>query len=249
LVLERDPSRMGLVGAVRYSLRVPSNLMMIIGTSLGYFYYTGLSAFALLFVEGHYHAGQATAELVLVVLVIGALIGTLVSGRLTDLMLDRGMLQARVLVPAACYVLAALLLVPGFISSSLTLALGFDFAGVALIAAANPPIQAARLDIMPAGLWGRAESAQTAIRSLAQALAPALFGVVTGVVAGFVPSQAPIGTHPSTPSSQTATGLEVTFLIMLGALVAGGIFLARARVSYASDVATATAAEQAEESR
>jgi MFS family permease len=244
LVLRQDPQEMSLIEAVRYSLRVPSNLLMIIGTSLGYFYYQGLSAFALLFVRGHYHASLATSELVLVVLVIAAVGGTLVSGRLTDWMLVRGMLKARVLVPAACYVLAALLLVPGFISSSLTPALWFDVVGVALIAAANPPIQAARLDIMPAALWGRAASGQTAIRSLAQALAPTLFGVMTSIVAGFVPRQAPIGTHPGRPSPATATGLEVTFLIMLATLVAAGIFLARARVTYASDVATAAASEQ-----
>ncbi|MGB9183919.1 MAG: MFS transporter [Solirubrobacteraceae bacterium] len=244
LVLRQDPRTMSLIGAVRYSLRVPSNLMMIIGTSLGYFYYQGLSAFALLFVRGHYHASQATSELVLVVLVIAAVGGTLLSGRLTDRMLARGMLKARVLVPAVCYVLAALLLVPGFISSSLTPALWFDVVGVALISAANPPIQAARLDIMPAALWGRATSGQTAIRSLAQALAPTLFGVMTSIVAGFVPRQAPIGTHPGRPSPATATGLEVTFLIMLATLVAAGIFMARARVTYASDVATAAASEQ-----
>jgi UPF0716 family protein affecting phage T7 exclusion len=179
-----------------------------------------------------------------VLLVIAAVGGTLLSGRLTDLMLARGMLKARVLVPAACYVLAALLFVPGFISSSLTPALWFDVVGVALIAAANPPIQAARLDIMPAALWGRAASGQTAIRSLAQALAPTLFGVMTSLVAGFVPRQAPIGTQPGRPSSATATGLEVTFLIMLTTLVAAGIFLARARDTYASDVATAAASEQ-----
>lgn len=92
----------------------------------------------------------------------------------------------------------------------------------------------------------RAESAQTAIRSVAQALAPALFGVVTEIVAGFVPGQAPVGTNPSTVSSQTATGLEVTLLIMLAALVGGGFFLARARASYPSDVATAAASERAD---
>lgn len=245
LVLTEDPQHMGLIAAVRYSLQVRSNLMMIIGTSLGYFYYSGLSAFALLFVKGHYHAGQATAELILAVLVVGAVVGTLISGRLTDLMLARGMLKARVLVPAGCYVLAALLLIPGFASSSLTTALWFDFAGVALIAAANPPIQAARLDIMPAALWGRAASGQTAIRSLSQALAPTLFGALTALIAGIAPSQAPIGTHPRTPTSHTATGLEITFLIMLATLMAGGIFLARARATYATDVATAAASEEA----
>jgi len=37
-------------------------------------------AFALLFVKGHYHVNQATAEVVLAALVGGAMIGTLVSG-------------------------------------------------------------------------------------------------------------------------------------------------------------------------
>ncbi len=245
LVLTHGSQEMGLISAVRYSLRVPSNMMMIIGTSLGYFYYQGLAAFALLFVKGHYHASQATAELVLAVLVIGAVTGTLISGRLTDVMLARGMLRARVLVPAGCYVLAALLLAPGFVSKSLTLALWLDFAGVALIAAASPPIQAARLDIMPAALWGRAAGGQNAIRSLAQGIAPTLFGALTGLIAGIVPSQAPIGTHPRAPTSHTATGLEVTFLMMLVTLVAGGIFLARARATYASDVASAAASEAA----
>jgi len=36
-------------------------------------------------------------------LVIGALIGTLVSGRLSDLLVRRGFVEARVLIPAACY--------------------------------------------------------------------------------------------------------------------------------------------------
>ena len=245
LVLTRDPQEMGLIEAIRYSLRVPSNLMLTIGTSMGYFYYSGLSAFALLFVKGHYHSSQATSELVLAVLVVGGVVGTLISGRLTDLMLARGMLRARVVVPAACYVVAALLLIPGFYSAHLTPALWFDFAGVALIAAANPPIQAARLDIMPAALWGRATSAQTAIRSLAQAIAPTLFGALTGLIAGFVPNQAPIGTRPDAPSSHTATGLEVTFLIMLASLIVGGIFIARAQSTYATDVATAAASSQA----
>ena len=233
-----------LFRALIYSLSVRSNAMLIAGTSLGYFYYQGVAAFAVLFVAGHYHASQAGAELVLGLLVVGALIGTLVSGRLTDLMVARGMLIARVIVPAACYVLAAILLVPGFVGTSLMPALWFDVAGIALIAAANPPLQAARLDIMPAALWGRAGGAQTALRSLAQGIAPTVFGAVTSLVAGIVPSEAPIGTHPRTPSPETATGLEVTFLLMLATLVAGGIFLARARSTYVNDVATAAAFDQ-----
>ncbi len=244
LVLHQDASKLGLVPSIKYLFSIPSNVLMIFGSSLGYFYFAGLSTFALLFVKGHFHASQATAELTLALLVGGAVIGTLVGGRLPDMLLRRGYLAARVVFPAACYVGAAVLMIPGFLSSHLTPAIWFYVAGAALISAANPPIQAARLDVVPAGLWGRAQSALTVVRSLAQALAPLVFGGVSDLVAGIVPSQAPIGTHPHAPSSHTATGLQVTFLIMIATLFAAGVFLFRARETFASDVATAAASEQ-----
>jgi MFS family permease len=243
LVLHEDPSQMGLARSVSYIFSIPSNLLLIIGSSLGYFYLAGLQTFALLFVKGHYHASQATAELVLALLVVGAVIGTLVGGKVTDLMLKRGNLGARVWFPGVCYVGAALLLIPGFVGSSLTPALWFDVAGAALISAANPPIQAARLDVIPSGLWGRASSALTVVRSLAQALAPLLFGAISSLIAGIVPSAAPIGTHPRAPSSSATTGLQVSFLIMIAALVAAGLCLFKARTTFASDVASAAASE------
>ena len=186
---------MGAVRAIRYILSIPTNLLLIISSSLGYFFFAGLQTFGVVFVRGHYHVGQASAELALVLLVIGALIGTLASGRLTDLAMRRGLLEARVWVPAICYLAAAALFVPGVLIDHLTPALWFDVGGAALLSAANPPLDAARLDIMPAGLWGRAESTRTFLRSLAQALAPLLFGALADLIAGIAPEQAPIGTH------------------------------------------------------
>ena len=112
LVLHEDPSRMGLGRSVRYIFSIPSNVLMIIGSSLGYFYFAGLQTFALLFVKGHYGASQAIAELALALLVVGAVIGTLVGGRVPDWLLKRGESGARVLFPGACYIGAALLLIP-----------------------------------------------------------------------------------------------------------------------------------------
>jgi MFS family permease len=242
LVLDRDPEGMSLSDAVRYVLRIPTNTLLIISSSLGYFFFAGLQTFAVVFVRGHYHASQATATLVLGLLVLGALAGTLVSGPLTDLLARHGKLEARVWVPALCYLGAAALLIPGLLSGHLGSALWFDVAGAALISAANPPLDAARLDIMPSGLWGRAESTRTFLRSLAQALAPLVFGALADVVAGFVPQQAPLGTHTHhIVSSATGTGLQVSFLIMITTLAAAGVFLLRARATYPSDVATAGA--------
>ena len=246
LVLSEDPRAMGILDAVRYVLSIPSYALLVISSSLGYFYFAGLQTFVLLFMRGHYHVGQATAELVVALLVAGALLGTLASGRVTDLMLRHGVLSARIVVPAACYLAAALLLVPGVLASHLSSALWFDVGGASLISAANPPLDAARLDIMPAGLWGRAEATRSLARSLAQALAPLAFGALADLVAGFVPAQAPIGTHPSGISASAATGLEVTFLIMLASLAAAGVFLLRARGTYAGDVATAAASAEAQ---
>jgi MFS family permease len=246
LILDEDPQRMSLIQAVRYVLRIPSNVMLIIGSSLGYFYFAGLQTFATLFVRGHYHASQATAELVLALLVVGALIGTLLSGRITDLMVRSGMLEARVWVPAICFVGAAVLLVPGLLGTHVFPAVWFDMAGAGLLAAANPPLDAARLDIMPPGLWGRAESVRTVARSLVQAVAPLLFGGLSQLVANVVPAQTPVGTHPrGVVDPSTARGLEITFLILLVTLVAAGVFLARARHRYARDVSTAAASGEA----
>lgn len=241
-ILREDATRMTLAQAVRYVLRVPTNVILIISSALGYFFLAGLNTFVLVFVRSHYHTGQAEATGVLGVLVIGALAGTLISGRLTDWMLRQGVINARVLVPAVSYVAAAILLVVGVLESSLTPALWFDTAGAALIAAANPPLDAGRLDIMPAGLWGRAESVRTVLRTLGQALAPLMFGAVADLVAGFTPHQAPIGTKPGGIEPGTATGLEVSFLLMLIPLAAAGLFLIRARHTYPTDVATAAEA-------
>jgi len=240
-VLHEDARALGLVAAVRYVLSVPTNVLMIVSSSLGYFFFAGLSTFALLFVRGHYHASQATAELVLGLLVVGAMIGTLVSGRLTDSLVRRGFLEARVWVPALSYIGAAGLLLPGILSSHLTPAVWFDVGGAALLSAANPPLDAARL--MPPGLWGRAESIRTVLRSLAQAIAPLAFGGLADLIAGIAPKQAPIGTHPVV-SPGAARGLEITFLLLLGTLAAAGVVLLRARSTYARDTATAAASQR-----
>ncbi len=242
LVLDSDPDAMPLAAAVRYVLRIPTNVLLIISSSLGYFFFSGLQTFAVVFLRGHYQASEATATAMLGLLVLGALAGTLAGGPLTDMIARRGMFEARVWMPAICYLASVAVLIPGLLGSSLGSGIWFDVAGAALISAANPPLDAARLDIMPSGLWGRAESVRTFLRSIAQALAPLLFGVVADLVSGLAPQQAPIGTHThQIVSTRTGTGLQVSFLVMLVTLAAAGIFMLRARRTYPTDVATAGA--------
>jgi MFS family permease len=241
LILRRDPDSMPLREAIRYILSIPTNMLLIVSSSLGYFFFSGLETFATVFVRSHFHVGQGEATLVLGVLVVGAVIGTLLAGPVTDLLTRHGQLAARVWVPAVCNLAAGAVLIPGFLVSSLGEAIIFCFLGTALISAANPPLDAARLDIMPSGLWGRAESSRTFLRSIAQAVAPLAFGGVADLIAGFTPHQAPVGTHTGEIASGTGTGLQVSFLVMLISLLAAGWFLWRGRASYPRDVATAAA--------
>ena len=156
------------------------------------------------------------------------------------------MTPTRVWVPAICYRAAAVVLIPGLLGTSITPAVWFDTAGAALISAANPPLNAARLDIVPAGLWGRAESVRTVVRSLAEAAAPTLFGALSQLIAGVIPEQTPVGTHTRVGviSEASARGLMWSFLLMLSTLALAGLFLVRARDTYPVDVATAAASNQ-----
>jgi MFS family permease len=97
------------------------------------------------------------------------------------------------------------------------------FAGFA-ISAQNPPLDAARLDIMPPLLWGRAEGIRTFLRTAAQALAPLLFGAVSDYIFG-----------------GGRSGLQWTFVVMLLPLAASAYFLFRGLRTYPRDVATAAA--------
>jgi hypothetical protein len=104
-------------------------------------------------------------------------------------------------------------------------------AGAAGLAAANPPLDAARLDIVPSGLWGRAESLRTVLRLAAEAVAPVSFGFAADLLGG--------------EGGRTgASGLRDAFLIMLVPLLANAVLIVRARRTYLTDAATAAAAEK-----
>nr|WP_192726487.1 MFS transporter [Mycobacterium sp. OAS707] len=254
LILTENPQRQSLWWALRYVLSVRTNVVLIIGSSLGYFFFTGLGTFGLALLRGRFHIGQAQATLLIGLIGVGALIGALTSGRLADWLISRGHISARMTVAGTAFLLAALFALPALLSHSLVATIGLAALSAIGLGGANPPLDAGRLDIMHSGLWGRAEAVRTALRSLATALAPLLFGIVsTHLGAPTHPEYATNAAHlagtDSTSSDITAatgTGLDQAFLVMLIPLVSGGAFiLAIARRTYPPDVATAMASEHA----
>jgi len=214
---------------VRYVLSIRTNVVLVVGSSFGYFFFTGLSTFGVALLCGRFHVGQAVATLLIYVLGVGALIGVLSTGRIADWLTARGQISGRMMVGGAAFLAAAVFILPTLLTDSLPLALVFAFfAGIAL-GGVNPPLNAARLDIVHSQLWGTAESVRTTLVSISTGLAPLVFGVVS----------TQLGVAQS-----AATGLDRTFLYMLATLVVAAVLiLCVARRTYPRDVATAMAAE------
>jgi MFS family permease len=228
LVLARNPRRLGFLSATRYILRIRTNVILILASAGGYFFLSGVQTFGVEFVTRQYSIDQALGTLVLLVVGVGAVIGVLAGGAVGDLLLRRGVFAGRILVSAVAASVAVVLFVPAIFTHHATQALPYIVLAALALSAQNPPLDAARLDIMVPLLWGRAEGIRTFLRTFAQALAPVAFGGISDYVFG-----------------GGRSGLQWTFLLMLIPLAASAYFLFRAAKTYPRDVATAAAAARA----
>jgi MFS family permease len=223
---------------LRWVLSIRTNVVLIAASSFGYFFSTGLSTFGVALLCGRFQIGQAVATMLIAGLGVGALIGILSAGRIADWLTIRGYISARIVVGGMAFLAAALFILPTLLADSLPLALVFAFLAGTALGGVNPPLNAARLDIVHSQLWGTAEAVRTTLVSISTGLAPVIFGAVSTALAHRKladPGQA----APSTPSA-----LAHTFLIMLVTLIiAAGLLLCLARRSYPRDVATAMAAD------
>ena len=177
-VVVADPATMSLWQVVRYVLRVRTNVYLIVASSLGYLFLAGIRTFAVLFARGHFDVGQAMATLILGLVGAGSLLGLLTAGRLADRWIERGRIDARIVVAGVAFILSAALFVPALLSTSFIVSLPLLFLGLAALSAPNPPLDAAQLDVVPAQLWGRAQGVRTALRNTLEAFGPLLFGVI-----------------------------------------------------------------------
>ncbi|MGJ3561368.1 MFS transporter [Streptomyces sp. INA 01156] len=137
LVLHSGPCRQPTWWAIRYVLRVRTDLILIVASALGYFYFVGLRSFATIYTTGRYGVTTSVATSLVLVVGIGMLAGSC-AGRTADRLLRRGRVNARVLVPTVCMLTVPLLFAPAIHATSLALALPLLVAGTLFLGAANP---------------------------------------------------------------------------------------------------------------
>lgn len=242
LILKEDPVKMSLWQATKYILRIRTNVVLIVTSALGYFYFQDVQTFGLVFLQRQYGLSHSAATLSIIALGIGALVGVQLGGRVADRMMQKGRLNGRIIVGAISYIVAAICFVPALTSHVLLIALPlYVLAGLAF-AARNPPLDAARLDIMHSRLWGRAEAVRTFLRRCAIAVAPVSFGLLADALAS---GRASGGGANGYTIHADAQGLEYAFVLLLVTLALGGLLTFRALRTYQRDVATAGASEEA----
>src|SRR5262249_55625117 len=144
------------------------------------------------------HWSHAAAIGVAAIVGCGAVGGVYAGGRVADGLLARDHLRARVWTTSCAYVASAALFLFGLLAGGAVLATVLFWLAPFALGAVTPPLDAARLDIMPPLLWGRAEGIRMMLRKAAAATAPAVFGYLADVTFG-----------------GGAFGIRVTFLVTL----------------------------------
>ncbi len=211
-----DEKRVPFRQAMRYVLSVRSNVILIVVSSLLYFFLAVLRTFASVFAQSQYSVGQAIGTLVLPLVGLGAVLGVLTGGRLGDLLLRAGHVRARILIGVTGYTIALVLFVPAFSTSLLLVSMPLFFLASAALGLLNPPLDAARLDVVHHQMWGRSEGVRTFGMLAATAAAPLTYGFLS-----------------------EAIGMQDAFLAMLGSLALAAVLLVFALHTYPPDAAAA----------
>ena len=226
-IIRENPTGWSWWRAMIYLLRLPTYSLLIVASTLAYFFFSGARAFAMIYFPPHYGLARSIVSALVIVLGVGALAGLLAGGRISRRLLDKGNINARIIVPAIALFLSVPFLAIGIWLSIPWIGIPVLMVGTGLLSAALAPIDAARLDIIHPRLWGRGEAGRMALRAGFEGGAPLLFGAMSVWLGG--------GT----------SGLMWTLLIMLIPMLIAGSLVVPGLRTYPRDVATAAASVRA----
>ena len=224
LTAHPNPRGMNLWEAVKHVLAVRTNVILIVSSACGYYFLAGVQTFGSQFAKQQYDINQAVANLLLLLVGLGAIGGVLMGGALGDRLLRRGIPQRphpreRDLGRAVRgRVRAGALLPLGLARRPLAALRGAAPVGAESAARRGAPRHHAAVPVGP-----RRGGAHVPARHGAGARA-ALFGAVSDHVFG-----------------GGRSGLQWTFVVMLVPLLASAYLLFRALRTYPRDVASAAA--------
>jgi MFS family permease len=214
----------GLREALRYLMRIPSMWFGTLSLTVSQLLLYGLSFWGVTYFERVHHLGPALAGLLSAVLGAGSAIGVLAGGFLSDRLLRRGMVNARVHVVAYGSIAASLVLAPAFASTNLWIGAPLIFLGGIMLTLPIAPAEALCTDVVPPQLRGRGAMVRQVVRTASYA-GPYLIGVVSVAITSH------------SESASTALGLHWAIVAVCPLYALGGLIMLAAVRHYPRDIA------------
>jgi MFS family permease len=214
----------GLREAMRHLMRIPSMWFGTLSLTVSQLLLYGLSFWGVTYFERVHHLGPALAGLLSAVLGAGSAIGVLAGGFLSDRLLRRGLVNARVHVVAYGSIAATLVLAPAFASTNLWIGAPLIFLGGIMLTLPIAPAEALCTDVVPPQLRGRGAMVRQVVRTASYA-GPYLIGVVS------------VGITAHSESESTALGLHWAIVAVCPLYALGGLIMLAAVRHYPRDIA------------
>jgi MFS family permease len=176
-----DYRRAGIGAVVRELLQIPTMWLVLAALTISQFLLVGLQFWGVEFFKRAHDLSPGGAAAFTGIMGAGSAVGVLLGGYLSDRILSRGVVNARIFVVAVASLAAPVLLVPGFLIEDLWLTVPFFLLGGVLLTMPVAPGDAVLNDVVPAPLRGRASSVRSIVRSVG-ALSPLLIGVISDAI-------------------------------------------------------------------
>jgi predicted MFS family arabinose efflux permease len=197
----------------RELLRIPSMWFGVMSITISQLLLSALQFWAVPYFKRVHHLGAAEAGAVTALLGVGAVFGILGGGFISDRYLRKGYVNARVYVVAISSIAATAVLLPAFISTTLTITIPFFFLAGVFLTLPVAPAEALTSDVVVAQLRGRASAVRSVVRAISNA-GPAVVGLLSGPL-----------------------GLRMAIVAIIPLYAVGGVVMLFAAKSYPRDVA------------
>lgn len=226
---ERDAGPAALLRDVRVAAQVKTLRSLMIGSAIAAGALSGLGFWAAAFYERHTSLGTGgSAGLVGALILVGAITGTFVAGRMVDRLRAR-FEGAPMLLAGVCQGVGAALLLPTFLDVPIGLRIPVQGVAVAFIVGGLVAIPVMITEVVSADIRGIAFSVTGFLSAIAGAVSPLLIGVIADQFEFVV-------------DGEVKGNLANAFLIVTPLVFVGAAALLQGRRHVAGDIAAAAAA-------
>lgn len=216
-----EPTRVGTMNydnctwrdAYRELLRIPTMWYGVVGITVSSMLLSGLQFWGVPFFKEVHHLSASKAGAYAIFFGLGAGVGVVSGGFVSDRLLRRGIINARIHVCVFASVACTIAFVPAFASSNLAVTLPLFLIGGFFLTLPLAPADALLTDVVVAPLRGRAAALRSIVRSVG-ACAPLVIGAMKGAV-----------------------GLQTALVIITPLYAVGGLIMWFAVRTYPADLA------------